>query len=306
MARRWIVFEGTRTGAVLYDVRVESSTRPAVVSSLGRQPGARLRAFTLAALVVAASLGARGAERTPAATAAYDDYVTRAQAAFVERALRGGEGFAVDARATLLRGGILAKPGRDDGITEVPDALVHHWAGAVFLEHVTLDRVLTLSRAYEDYPKVFTFIKGASVLEHDADTYRLRLRMRASAGGISATIDNFCTVRYTRIGVDRAYVVSTSDQVREVRDAGHPNETLLPEGRDSGYLWRATTLTRFAEHDDGVLMEMETIGLSRRFPAMLGWLIEPVARRLGRRSVSESVSDFRTAVRQRTAPDRAR
>ena len=31
--------------------------------------------------------------------------------------------------------------------------------------------------------------------------------------------------------------------------------------------------------DEGVYVEMETLGLSRRFPRMLGWIIEPIARR---------------------------
>ena len=37
------------------------------------------------------------------------------------------------------------------------------------------------------------------------------------------------------------------------------------------------------------MIEMETIGLSRSFPPMLGWFIEPIARRLGRKSVELSL-----------------
>ncbi len=84
-----------------------------------------------------------------------------------------------------------------------------------------------------------------------------------------------------------------------MKDAGRPSERRLPEGRDSGYLWRAGTFTLFVEGDDGVYMEMETVGLSRRFPPLLGWLIEPIARRVGRRSVERSVQEFRRAVLRR-------
>jgi hypothetical protein len=84
-----------------------------------------------------------------------------------------------------------------------------------------------------------------------------------------------------------------------VKDAGKTTERYLPAGQDSGYLWRASAFTRFVEEDGGVYMEMETVGLSRPFPALLGWVIEPIARRIGRGSVEESAQEFRRAVQMR-------
>jgi len=75
-----------------------------------------------------------------------------------------------------------------------------------------------------------------------------------------------------------------------------PTERYVPPGQDRGYLWRAATFTRFVEADGGVYMEMETIGLSRPFPPLLGWVIEPIARRIGRGSVENSIQEFRRAV----------
>jgi hypothetical protein len=40
------------------------------------------------------------------------------------------------------------------------------------------------------------------------------------------------------------------------------------------------------------------VRLSRRFPAMLGWVIEPIARRLGRKSVETFLREFRDALRK--------
>ena len=62
--------------------------------------------------------------------------------------------------------------------------------------------------------------------------------------------------------------------------------------------------TRVSAVSDGVVMEMETLGLSRPFPRGLGWIIEPIARRFGRRSVDESLEEFRRAllVRGKLAP----
>ena len=43
---------------------------------------------------------------------------------------------------------------------------------------------------------------------------------------------------------------------------------------------------------------METLGLSRGFPPFLAWFIEPIARRLGRKSIERSLEEFIAAVRK--------
>jgi hypothetical protein len=158
---------------------------------------------------------------------------------------------------------------------------------------------LSLSRAYRDYPTIFKPVVAAEVLSDEGDTLRVQFRMRQSAGGITGTIDVWSNIRYGNIDSTHAYVISTSDTIREVKDAGRPTEGYVPPGQARGYLWRAATFTRFVEADGGVYMEMETIGLSRGFPPLMGWAIEPFARRLGRASVETSAQEFRRAVLSR-------
>jgi len=104
------------------------------------------------------------------------------------------------------------------------------------------------------------------------------------------------TVRYVRLTAARVYALSDATEIREVRNAGRPDEQLLPPGRDRGYLWRASTFSYFEQRHDGVYVEMDTLGLSRGFPPLLGWIIEPIARRLGRRSIERSLAEFQMAV----------
>jgi hypothetical protein len=54
--------------------------------------------------------------------------------------------------------------------------------------------------------------------------------------------------------------------------------------------------TAFVATADGVYVETETLGISRGFPPMLGWIIEPIARRLGRKSVVQSLEQFEAAA----------
>jgi len=114
---------------------------------------------------------------------------------------------------------------------------------------------------------------------------------------MSAVLQMRSTVQYFADRPDTVYTISDADEIREVRGAGRPDERLLPAGRDSGYLWRASTFSCFIEERGGVFIETETLGLSREFPPLLGWLIEPIARRLGRKSIEHSLKEFATAVR---------
>ena len=117
---------------------------------------------------------------------------------------------------------------------------------------------------------------------------------------IAAVLDIWSTVRYGG-GNEHAFAVSEATQIRQVEHADERDERHLPSAKDSGYLWQASTFTRYAARDEGVFVELETLGLSRAFPPMLGWVIEPIARRLGRSSVEVSLREFRRAVESHRA-----
>lgn len=247
---------------------------------------------------------ARAAELTEPAAAHYTEYFEKAEQAFVERARHAPAGGSPERAAALRAGTVFSEPGSGDGILSGPASLVHHWRGDIFIPGVTLEQVVEVSQSYPDYPRIFHPVTSAAVLARTPDGFQVQFRMRQSAGGLSATLDVRSRVRYVRVEAGRAYVVSTSEEIREVKNAGQPNERRLPEGKDSGYLWRAGALTRFVEAPDGVFMSMETVGLSRPYPALLGWVIEPIARRVGRRSVEDSMKEFRQAMvaRSKLAP----
>jgi hypothetical protein len=164
---------------------------------------------------------------------------------------------------------------------------------------VTLKDALDVSSRYNDYPAVYRPIVASTLLSHDGNSYRVLMRIKESAGGFSAVLDVTSRVHYFHPDSRSVYSISTSEEIRELRDPGTAQERKLPPGRDSGYLWRAAAFTHMVERDNGVFVEMETIGLTRRFPTLLGWIIEPIARRLGRSSVERSLREFSTAVRTR-------
>jgi hypothetical protein len=221
---------------------------------------------------------------------AYRDYAQQAEEAFLARVRAGGP------QAPRPDGVIAARPGRDDGIISVPGGLVHHWIASAFLPGASLQDVLKLSRDYEKYASIYRAIVSAKLLEHEGDTYRTALRLKEGEAGITAVLQVRSTIRYIAANEHSVYSISTADEIREVKNAGSRNEELLPAGRDSGYLWRAQVFNWFVQREDGVYLETETLGLSRGFPPFIGWFIEPIARRLGRKSVESSLLQFRSAL----------
>lgn len=248
-------------------------------------------AALMAALLV--PVAAAAAELEPATAAAYQAY-----AADALRAFRARERVGKPETLTGLRRGrqLVAGPAAQDGIIGVYGGLVHHWSGAVFIRDARLEQVLAASRAYGEYPSIYESVVAARTLGREGDTHRVLLRISEGSAGVSAVLDVRSTIQYTYPGPGRAFAISIADEIREVEGAGTARERLLPAGMDSGYLWRASTMTSFVEREDGVYVVMETVGLSRRFPVGLGWLIEPIARRLGRKSVETSLEEFRAYV----------
>jgi hypothetical protein len=237
-------------------------------------------------------------------SSAFDRYSQEASQNFVRRATAtGAPGDSANSNRPGRDGIAHVQPGAEDGIITVPGGLVHHWKGAAFIHGASLDEALSLSRSYADYSSIYKSVVGSSLLGRDGDTYHVKLRIKESAGGLSAVLDVTTRVRYVFPSENSAYSISTADDIREVERAGTPGERQLPPGRDSGYLWRAMTLNRLVQQQDGLAVEVETLGLSRSFPKLLGWIIEPIARRLGRKTIEGSIQEFRSALLKRRYRD---
>lgn len=246
-------------------------------------------ACALTALSVTAT-PARAADLQARTAQAYDKYAAEMTRDFLARARKA-------AAVGRCDGVIAARAANGDGILNVPDGLIHHWLALAFVRGATLKDVEQTARDYAAYPKIYKSVVSTKVLSQQGDTYRVLIRLKEDAG-LTAVLDVRSAVEYRRQSDGSIAAISRSEEIRQVEDFGQPKETLLPVGRDSGYLWRAHTLTHFVAAKDGVFIVMETIGLSRRFPPFMGWLLEPIARRIGRKSVEGSLEEFLTAIRR--------
>ena len=224
----------------------------------------------------------------PTTYEAYEAYLDQAHRGFIAR-------LSTD-RTPPKPGAINVAPGRGDGITEVPGGLVHHWTGAIFVPGALLERALETSQDYRAYGSIYKAVVASKLLERSGNAFHVWLRLKGGGGGVSVVLEIRTTVEYFQQTARQAYSIAKADEIREVKNPGSHEERLLPPGDDSGYLWRGNTFTLLTAVEGGILVEMETLGLSRRFPPMLGWIIEPIARRVGRRGVEQSLREFAGAV----------
>jgi hypothetical protein len=261
-----------------------------VSSRHGAEMLTRINVLFLAVALVSAPVDAAAADVQPKTIAAWNTYIDEARRAFITRSRESAAAARTPAR-------ISAAPARGDGITNVAGGLIHHWIGRAFIPSLTLQRAVEVSQAYGAYAEVYESIIASQVLKQQGDVFRVLLRLREGGAGVTAVLDLHSTVTYSRRGDDTVIAISDADEIREVENPGRPTERLRPAGRDSGYLWRASTFTYLQQRAGGLYIEMETVGLSREFPPLLGWIIEPIAKHLGRRSVEASLQEFSAAVR---------
>jgi len=84
------------------------------------------------------------------------------------------------------------------------------------------------------------------------------------------TYDTEHLATYRRLGLTRAASRSVSTKIVEVGNAGTTAERIFAEGEDRGFLWRMNSYWRYEEVPGGVIVELESITLGRRYPRRVG------------------------------------
>lgn len=275
-----------------------------------RRDQVRLVPAAALALLALCQAGAVAAELRPQTVAAFDRYVqvTEARAAADPTFLRL-ETLAEQeqrARRNELRAGTLRieRLRTLDGGREIPipDGLVHHWVGTVFVPGAALDRAVALLQDYDRHAEIYRpAVARSALLERDGDRFRVHLRFSMTKI-ITVVVDTENEAHFSRQRPDRAQSRIYSTRVAQVERAGRPDERLLPVGRDGGYLWRLNSYWRFLEQEGGTYIQCESISLTRGIPFGFSWMIGPFVTSIPRESLEFTLNTTRTALLQAPTP----
>ena len=169
---------------------------------------------------------------------------------------------------------------------EVPDGLIHHWTGVVFVPGVSLERTLSLLQDYDNHWRTYKpDVRRSKLLEHTDNTFKIYLQFyRDSPRRVSFNTE--FEVHYTRI--DATHVVSraASARIAELEHPEQPDSPEFPVGHGHGYLWSLSNYWRLEEKDGGVYIQVESIALSRDVPAVFAWFVNPLIRRVSRQTLA--------------------
>jgi hypothetical protein len=188
----------------------------------------------------------------------------------------------------------------------VPDGMIHHWIGTVFIPGATLTQTLALEEDYDHHQDYFRpDVMRSKILRHDGNDFTIEMRLYKKKV-VTTVLDTEHEVHYTFVDSTHAWSRSQTTRVQEVDKAGGKDESLESAGHDRGFLWRMNTYWRFEEKDGGTYIECQAVSLTRDIPAGLGWLIGPYVMSVPRESLTFTLATTRSAVLNRIAPRAAR
>ena len=281
------------------------------------EPLRRAVTGTIAMLAAAILIpnGAAAATLQPHTVTVWNAYVATTEAR-IARELTAPRGFlvsdfapeATSVRARLLRGDdVIAKmntTGSTGAAIDVPDGLVSHWRGSAFLPGVTLDALIQRLQHPNERGPHQQDVLALRVLARQPDHLTLFIRMTRSKV-VTVTYDTEHTVDYQRYGSTRASSRSVATKIVEIDDPGTSAERATSQGEDRGFMWRLNSYWRYEQVAGGVIVELESLTLSRSIPLGLGAIVQPIVDRIARESVGRTLANIRRTYAPAPAVQRA-
>jgi len=271
------------------------------------------RQLWLAIAVLLLCPGLQAAELKPAALLAYRKYV-RLTEARIDREQQGPSFFWGDRHPEperLRRGEIIIdrlttlENGND---IKAPGAMIHHWAGYVFLPRVTLRQYQALAQDYAHHQQIYApDVARSRLLRKKGNDYRIYLRFYKKKI-ITVVLNTEHEVQYRTMesksenrgdsvldpmeGESRSHAV----RIAEVEHPGQPDERERPLGDDGGFLWGMDSFWRYEERDGGLYLRLEVVSMSRDIPFAIRWLVGPFITSIPRDGIYNTLQATRRAL----------
>jgi hypothetical protein len=180
---------------------------------------------------------------------------------------------------------------------DVPDGIIHHWLGLVFVPGATVDRAVALLQDYDRHAAVYApNVARSKLIARDGDTFQVYLRFYTK-NVLTVVVNSDHEARFTRPTATRAYSRIVSTRIAEVENPDGPDEKEKPVGRDGGYLWRLNSSWRFMERDGGTYVQCESITLTRSIPFALAFIIKPFITGIPKETLTFTLERTRDALK---------
>ena len=154
---------------------------------------------------------------------------------------------------------------------KVPGGMIHHWRGEILIPGVDLDFVLSRVEHPESGNIGQEDVLESRVLERFPGGFKLFLKLQRSKI-VTVIYNTEHIIRFKRHTSMQASSSSVATKIAEVEQLEGNRERERPEGNDHGFLWRMNSYWRYQETPGGVIVECESVTLSRSVPPILSML----------------------------------
>jgi hypothetical protein len=272
--------------------------KPLLASAKSWRLALKARAISAPLLLLLAASSLPAAELKQETLRAWDEYIRALDVDRQNRIHGNGPFLWVDESPDLQR-----RVQRNEVVVtnhdprKVPQGMIHHWVGGIFIPNRSLDQVMGVLTNYPRYGEVYKqLLKNCSVLERNGDDIRLNVVAVQKAMSVTAAVATDNQIHILRVDSKRAFITSSATRIQEIANYGQSSEHPFPEDRRPGYVWRAVVNERLEERDGGVYVELETVALSRGIPVEFRWLVKPLTDELPRKMMIDMLNDTRAAL----------
>jgi hypothetical protein len=253
-----------------------------------------------------------GATQLQAKTkAAFDKYIQLTEARMKAEAGPGKPFLAIDAMPEGQRNAVLARLKNGEVVItrektlkngkeiEVPDGMIHHWMGIVFIPGTTLTKVLAVQQDYDHHAEYYSpRVTRSKLVSRNGDDFKIYYRVKDKKV-ITVVMDTDYDVHYEAVSPTRERSTAYSTRIQEIADPGEKTEHAKAVDDGNGFMWRLYTYWREEERDGGVYIQCEAVSLSRDIPTGLGWLIKGFVESVPRESLQFTLGKTREALSKR-------
>lgn len=247
----------------------------------------------------------RGAELKPETLLAWDRYVSLTENR-IGNELTSGKGFFAhefgrpdEAKTTwhsVQSGQVMVfrmqtEDSRGRSI-KVPGGMIHHWRGTILIPSVRLEQVIHRLRYPDPGVPPQKDVLETRILERDEDSLRIYLKLvRKKIVTVAYNTEHL--VHYRWHDSLRASSRSIATRIAELEKLHTPQERERVPGHDRGFLWRLNSYWRYQQVDGGVVVECESLSLSRGYPRIFKPIVAPIVRSIARRSMKRTLASLR-------------
>ena len=247
-------------------------------------------------------------ELRPKTKAAFDRYIQLTEARIKAESEPGKPFLSIDAMPEAQRNAVLARLKNGEVVItrertldkgkeiEVPDGMIHHWMGIVFIPGTTLKKTLALQQDYDHHAEYYSpRVMLSKLISRNGNDFKIYYRVKDKKV-ITVVMDTDYDVQYEAVSPTRERSTVYSTRIQEIADPGEKTEHAKPVDDGNGFMWRLYTYWREEERDGGVYIQCEAVSLSRDIPTGLGWLIKGFVESVPRESLEFTLGKTREAL----------